>query len=79
MLHDLTHICHLIILGKPEIVLEGNFKAGYFFGRNYDLHPDGQTFVMLQEKEIGKEANRINIVHNWTCEIERIFDQQSKR
>lgn len=60
--------------GKPRVILEGNFKQGYVFGRTYDLHPDGDRFLMIQTEEFEDEGNRINIIHNWSGELAGFFE-----
>jgi hypothetical protein len=60
--------------GKPTVILEGNFKQGAIFGRRYDIHPDGDRFLMIQEKVVENEATRINIIHNWAGTLEQILD-----
>ena len=64
--------------GMPHVILEGNFKQGYVFGRTYDLHPDGDRFLMMQTEEFENEGNRIHIIQNWSEELAGFFDQKGR-
>ena len=62
--------------GRPNVILEGDFKAGYVYGRNYDLHPDGDKFLMIQTEEFDNQGEKVNIIHNWTGELAGISKQK---
>ena len=37
----------------------------------YDIHPDGQRFLMMKE-DTAQEQGRINVVLNWFEELKRL-------
>ena len=51
--------------GIPEMLFEETYHTIYSQFPHYDIHPDGNQFVMI--KSIGDESarNQINIVLNW--------------
>ena len=57
--------------GSPEVLFEGN----YFFagpGRNYDIAPDGQRFLMIKAGGGSDETSAptsIIVVENWLDEL----------
>ncbi len=56
--------------GTPRVVLEGGFQlVSGTQGRDYDVSPDGQRFLMVQ----GDEANltQLNVVLNWFEELKQ--------
>jgi len=60
-------------LGKPSILLEGEFKQSTGpWGRNYDITPDGQWFLMINEGENESAATHIHIVLNWFEDLKRL-------
>jgi serine/threonine-protein kinase len=74
-------------IGKPDVLFEGVFQAGSY-GRNYDVSGDAQRFVMVQGQGGGSIAGgegiasvrrptQIQVVLNWTDELERIFEGTS--
>lgn len=66
--------------GKPVVLFEGSYLVGPAAGRQYDITPDGERFVMIafgrttgKEEEGGITRNReIVIVENWFEEIKRL-------
>ena len=64
--------------GMPSIMFEGKFNRGYPYGRNYDITPDGQRFLMIREEEIETEATQINIIHNWSQELINMIDYKNR-
>ena len=55
----------------PEILFTGNYFRAW--GRNYDISPDGQRFLML--KEVGQTSEteiRLVLVQNWFEELKRL-------
>ena len=57
--------------GREELLFEGNFMPGVFFGSQWDIHPDGDRFLMLQI-EHQEPAEGIRVVTNWFAELERL-------
>lgn len=57
--------------GKPRVLFEGSYEWEQAFGRNYDVTPDGQRFVMIERP--GEAApQQINVILNWFEELERL-------
>jgi Tol biopolymer transport system component len=56
--------------GKPALLFEGRFGGSEILnGPYYDVAPDGERFVMVQNDESG--PNQIHVVLNWFTELER--------
>jgi Tol biopolymer transport system component len=58
--------------GSPRMLFEGPFRIDGPF-RGYDVTPDGQRFLMVQE--IAQPAARLShmvLVQNWTQELKRV-------
>ena len=57
--------------GSPKLVFEG--VHGMFVGTlaNYDVSPDGQRFLMIQEAASGEALTQINVVLNWFEELKQ--------
>jgi hypothetical protein len=51
-----------------EELFEENFSR-YRWHAQYDVHPDGKRFLMVQAPE---GRGEIRIVQNWTAELERL-------
>ena len=59
--------------GTPEVLFEGPYVLGP--GRNYDVAPDGQRFLMITEgggAEDTSAAPTIIVVQNWFEELRRL-------
>ncbi|MDA2928041.1 hypothetical protein MYX78_12575, partial [Acidobacteria bacterium AH-259-G07] len=59
--------------GNPEVLFTGSYFNGP--GRDYDISPDGQRFLMLREAgqtEETSERNELIIVLNWFEELKRL-------
>ena len=52
-------------LGMPELLFERTYYGRHEWFPEYDIHPDGNQFVML--KIVGEETGprQINIILNW--------------
>jgi serine/threonine-protein kinase len=59
-------------VGKPQLLFEGRFLGGPRWGRRYDLAPDGERFLMVQEGEPPPPPTQYNIVLNWFEELKRL-------
>jgi serine/threonine-protein kinase len=59
--------------GKPRMLFEGSYAASVFpfTGVAYDVSPDGQRFLMMEEAGQPKPAAEINVVLNWSEELKR--------
>jgi hypothetical protein len=56
---------------RPQILFEGRFAPGQSGNRYYDIHPDGERFLMLQSAGPDPQRPRINVVLNWFSELEQ--------
>ncbi|MDA2929998.1 hypothetical protein MYX84_08650, partial [Acidobacteria bacterium AH-259-O06] len=59
--------------GIPEVLFTGRYT--YAVGRNYDISPDGQRFLMIKEGEQAEETparDELIIVQNWFQELQRL-------
>ena len=57
--------------GREELLFEGDFARGVVFGAKWDIHPDGDRFLMLQI-EHSEAPPGIRVVTNWFAELERL-------
>ncbi len=57
--------------GEEEALFEGHFATPTRWGRKWDIHPDGERFLML-EVEHPKPVEGIRVVVNWLAELERL-------
>jgi Tol biopolymer transport system component len=57
--------------GKPMLLFQGNFAPDGFFGRSYDIAPDGKHFLMLEIEKVKPTDTRINIILNWFEELKK--------
>jgi hypothetical protein len=55
--------------GAPEVLFEGPYYA--FFYRAWDLHPDGDRFVMLKPSPSDARQRELIVVENWFEELKR--------
>jgi serine/threonine protein kinase/Tol biopolymer transport system component len=64
---------------EPTLLFSGNFEMnnqGNRLAANYDVTPDGQTFIMLQFAEQPAAATQIVVVENWFEELKRRFSSK---
>ena len=57
--------------GTPRVLFEGRFIETSGYGRNYDVAPDGQSFLMIQQNMAGIEAAELRMVLNWLEELKQ--------
>jgi Tol biopolymer transport system component len=58
--------------GRPRVLFEAPYDLAPPFGRNYDVSPDGQRFVMMMSSEPGGAPTQLHIVLNWFEELKRL-------
>ena len=59
--------------GIPRVLFEGQYLVTGI--RAYDIHPDGQRFLMIKEAPQTEEASapaEIILVQNWSEEFKRL-------
>lgn len=65
-------------VGSPELLFEGTFMASSgLWGRNYDISPQGDFFILIEEGET-QPAVQINVVVNWFEELKRLVPSGKK-
>jgi hypothetical protein len=57
-------------VGEPSLLFEGRFVPAYGTGRNYDVSPDGEHFVMVQMDREALEQAQLRLVLNWAHELQ---------
>ena len=65
---------------KPVLLFEGPYAQGAsLFGffdtppyTNYDVAPDGEGFIMIQQEERGGSRAELEVVLNWFEELKRL-------
>lgn len=62
-------------IGDPEHLFSGDFQEHILYGRTWDLHPDGQRFLLF-EKANPVSRHELKVVVNWTREIEEKLARQ---
>ncbi len=58
-----------LAVGSPSLVAKGAFAASEPWGRNYDITPDGERFLMIMEGEPTPAPIRFVITLNWFDEL----------
>ncbi len=73
-----THFMAASLQGDPRFRILGQEKLfdGVRFwnlpsGAHYDVHPDGQRFLVLNMRSGDEEVAKINVVLNWFAELKR--------
>jgi hypothetical protein len=59
-------------VSQPELLFEGRYYPGLTYGRNYDIAPDGQRFLMIKEGEPPPPSVQINVVLNWSKKLQKL-------
>jgi serine/threonine protein kinase len=62
--------------GKSRVLFEGRYVPGSPYGRNYDIAPDGQSFVMITSNEIFSPPSQVHVILNWFEELEQLVPTQ---
>ena len=61
-------------VGRPRVLFEVSDSAKFLVNPiydGYDVAPDGQHFVMLEETEPAPTPTRLHLVMHWGAELER--------
>ncbi len=57
--------------GPEKLLFEGDFASGVLWGSKWDIHPNGDRFLMLRTEN--QEATEgIRVIVNWFDELERL-------
>jgi hypothetical protein len=57
-----------LVVGKPEVVYQGQFWRSSIAGPNYDVAPDGKRFLTI-ESDKEPELTQIHVVLNWAGQL----------
>jgi len=57
--------------GREALLFDGSFTASINWARKWDIHPDGDRFLMLRH-ETTDPVEGIRVVTNWFAELERL-------
>jgi hypothetical protein len=58
--------------GKPRVLFEGSYRPTSGTLPNYDVSPNGQRFLMIQESGEAQAIREIHVVLNWSQELKRL-------
>ena len=58
--------------GRPEMLFEGEYLPSPGWGRNFDVAPDGQSFVMVEHVLPEDIKAELQVVVNWFEELVRL-------
>jgi Tol biopolymer transport system component len=59
--------------GAPQVLLEGQYEIGtWVWYPNFDIAPDGKSFVMIKADESRGKATGVRVVLNWFEELKRL-------
>ncbi|MFQ5929103.1 MAG: hypothetical protein ACE5MK_05355 [Acidobacteriota bacterium] len=62
-----------LVLGHPEVLFERRFARRTSLSFNtYDVSPDGQRFIVLDDSEAEPPATRLVLVQNFHEELKRL-------
>ena len=56
--------------GTPKRIFEGDYLLSD--GRRFDIHPDGDRFIMIQEWAGDQRAQKIFVIRNFSEELKRL-------
>ncbi|MFQ5740400.1 MAG: hypothetical protein ACE5JX_15435 [Acidobacteriota bacterium] len=59
-------------LGTPRVLFEGRYVSTPWPLTNYDVAPDGKTFLMVKAREEPLATSRVNFVLSWFEELKRL-------
>jgi len=64
-------------VGGTEVVLDQPFVPSVGFGRNYDVAPDGRSFLFVRQDLGEVERARLQVVLNWDDEVAAILSDET--
>jgi serine/threonine-protein kinase len=59
-----------LVVGKPQVIVNGYQQKSVDSGLMYDISPDGQWFVVAQSKDDESNFRQIHLIINWFDEIQ---------
>ncbi len=63
--------------GRPEMLFEGDYAPSPWFGRNFDVAPDGRSFVMVEHVLPEDIDAELQVVVNWFTELGELAPTQA--
>ena len=63
--------------GRPELLFEASVEPSSGYGRNFDVAPDGQSFVMVETVIPENIETKLQVVVNWFTELAQLAPTQS--
>jgi len=60
-----------LVPGRPQQLFEGEFVEDTQFGRGFDVAPDDQGFVLVEQTSVVEAEHELRVVLNWLSEVER--------
>jgi len=59
---------------QPQVVFgSADYKSGFvYFFPNFDLHPDGESFLMIRQVEEHPPPTHLNVIINWFEDLKRL-------
>jgi Tol biopolymer transport system component len=63
--------------GRPEMLFEGDYAPNPWFGRNFDVAPDGQSFVLVEHVLPENINAELQVAVNWFTELAKLAPTQS--
>jgi len=61
--------------GRPRLLFTGTYERSATRA-NYDVAPDGESFVMLNSGGDARAATQVNVLINWFEELKRLVPTQ---
>ena len=58
--------------GAAKVIAEGYEVTGWNQVPNFDIAPDGKSFVMVKGDEAWGKATEVRVVFNWFEELKRL-------
>jgi serine/threonine-protein kinase len=61
--------------GRPQMLFEGNFLQDVQYGRGYDVAPDDQGFVLIEQSSGVHSEYDLRVALNWLSEIDQLVTE----
>jgi len=59
--------------GTPKKIFEGDYFSFSGRGRRFDIHPDGDRFIMIQQPGGTNKVRKIFVIQNFDKELQRLM------
>jgi serine/threonine-protein kinase len=67
----------LLRVGTPRVLFENaRLVAGWAWGRNYDISPDGKRFLMITSSSPPIWPSEYHVILNWAQELKRLVPEK---